>query len=90
MQLNERVAATLEIESGMNDPMAVYLTLTFIAMALALDGSGAEPLTAADVFLSLLRQMGWGCLLGLGSGWAMAELLKRLGRGEDGGGGIRA
>ncbi len=90
VQLNERVAATLEIESGMNDPMAVYLTLTFIAMALAMDGNGNELLTVSDVVLSLFRQLGWGGLLGLGSGWAMAELLKRLGRGEDGGCGIRA
>jgi cell volume regulation protein A len=86
VRLNERVAATLEIESGMNDPMAVYLTLTFIALAL----TGAQAWNAGDVLLSLLQQFGGGCFFGLVCGWAMAELLKRLGRGADGGGGIRA
>jgi cell volume regulation protein A len=90
VHLNERVAATLEIESGMNDPMAVYLTLTFIAIALAVAGGTAEAMSAGDVMLSLLQQFGWGTLLGLGCGWGLAELLKRLGRGADGGGGVRA
>lgn len=88
--LNERVAATLEIESGMNDPMAVYLTLTFIGIALALSSGDNNAVSAGDVLISLLQQFGWGALSGLGCGWALAELLKRLGRGSDGGGGIRA
>jgi cell volume regulation protein A len=88
--LNERVAATLEIESGMNDPMAVYLTLTFIGIALALSSGDNNAVSAGDVLISLLQQFGWGAVLGLGCGWALAELLKRLGRGSDGGGGIRA
>lgn len=91
VRLNERVAATLEIESGMNDPMAVYLTLALIGVVLAATtaGSGAG-LSALEVLRSLALQFGWGGALGLGAGFAMAELLKRLGRGEDGGGGIRA
>ncbi len=92
VKLNERVAATLEIESGMNDPMAVYLTLTFIGVALVAT-AGLKPaagLSATQVLLSLFQQFGWGAALGLGAGFGLAELLKRLGRGSDGGGGIRA
>ena len=33
--LNERVAATRAVESGVNDPVAVYLTLAFIALLAA-------------------------------------------------------
>lgn len=93
VRLNERVAATLEIESGMNDPMAVYLTLTLIGVALAATAGGAAGASELDmgtVLRSLLQQFGWGAALGMASGFGMAELLKRLGRGEDGGGGIRA
>lgn len=90
VQLNERVAATLEIESGINDPMAVYLTLTFIGIALAVGTGGAAAIGVGDVVWSLLQQFGWGTALGVASGWGLAELLKRMGRGADGGGGIRA
>ena len=88
--LNERVAATLEIESGINDPMAVYLTLTFIALASALavtsgagalspaapaEGWGAQLQTASLIFA---QQFGWGTLAGLVGGALMAALLKRV------------
>ena len=90
VRLNERVAATLEIESGMNDPMAVYLTLTCIGVALSVAAGGPSTVGPMEVLRSLLLQFGWGAALGLAAGFGMAELLKRLGRGEDGGGGIRA
>ncbi len=73
--LNERVAATLEIESGMNDPMAVYLTLAFIALL----ASGANADSAwSTMALSFVRQFGWGSLAGVIGGLAFALLLGRV------------
>jgi cell volume regulation protein A len=73
--LNERVAATLEIESGMNDPMAVYLTLAFIALL----APGAAPESAwATLALSFVQQFSWGTLGGVVSGFACALLLGRV------------
>ena len=85
--LNERVAATLEIESGVNDPMAVYLTLTFIALL----GGTAVVQTSGDsawltVVQSFVAQFGWGALIGIAAGFAMAALLKRVASRDTGGG----
>lgn len=87
VRLNERVSATLEIESGLNDPMAVYLTLLGIGLALGHVAWASAPL---DVFAGLLQQFGWGAALGLAAGFGLADLLLRVGRGVDQGGGIRA
>jgi cell volume regulation protein A len=88
VRLNERVAATLEIESGLNDPMAVFLTIAFITLALA-QVSG-EVVGAGDLFIAFVLQMGWGAALGLLSGWGLANLLRFLARWRDTGGGVRA
>ncbi|MCU0969685.1 MAG: potassium/proton antiporter [Rubrivivax sp.] len=80
--LNERVAATLEIESGVNDPMAVYLTLAFIAIVLAGDGGSM----AGTLVLGFVQQFGWGTLMGLAGGFALALLLPRVARRDAGGG----
>jgi cell volume regulation protein A len=92
VQLNERVVATLEIESGMNAPMAMFLTLNLIRIALtaAAAPAGSVDIDAAALLLAMVHQMGWGEVMGLGSGLGLAWLLMRLGRGPDGGGGIRA
>jgi cell volume regulation protein A len=71
VRLSERVAATLELESGLNDPMAVFLVLALIASI----QSHAGP---AELLWLLLRQFGFGAAIGLGAAWVVAWLLRRL------------
>lgn len=67
VKLNERVATTLEIESGMNDPMAVFLTLTLIGLVNA-DNSASNITWFGYIYeflKSLVLQFGWGVVLGI-------------------------
>ena len=71
IRLNQRISATLELESGLNDPMAVFLTLALIARIKSDAGW-------ADALLLLLRQVGFGAVIGLGGAWAVSWLLRKL------------
>ena len=71
--LNERVASTLEVESGLNDPMAIFITVLLIEVITTPGlGLGKESL------LALVQQFGVGALLGAGLGTMLAELLSRV------------
>ncbi|OYD25291.1 potassium/proton antiporter [Oceanimonas baumannii] len=72
MQLNQRVGASLEIESGTNDPMAIFLTLTLIAL---ITGEMSGP---GEALLFLLSQLGIGALAGLLGGQLLVQLIRRI------------
>ena len=88
VRLNERVASTLEIESGLNDPMAVFLTLALIGLVSAPTAPSAATLWSS--VLALLQPFGWGLLVGAGLGWALANGLRWLARVTRPAGGVRA
>ena len=71
VRLSERVSATLELESGLNDPMAVFLVLALIA-TLKTDAG------VADMLWLFARQAGFGAAIGLVGGWLVAWLLSKL------------
>lgn len=77
LRLNERVAATLEIESGANDPMAVFLTIALIELVM-------EPQRALSFGLlgDLLSQFGIGAATGVALGWLLGAVLRRVALGE--------
>lgn len=74
LDLNERTGATLEIESGSNDPMAVFLTITLVQI-LQLSSEGNQGWTIASEFV---RQMGLGLIIGFAGGYLLVFMLRRL------------
>lgn len=72
-RLNERVGSTLEIESGINDPMAIFLTITLIEVIRT-----GQSLFDPWILLFLVQQFGIGTLLGIGFGFILREMLRRI------------
>lgn len=73
LALPDRVTALLEVESGLNDPMSIFLTIFVIRLI-------TEPATASwqsGAWLFAQEMIGGGAL-GLGGGWLVAQGLRRL------------
>lgn len=70
--IKERLTATLEAESGSNDPMAVFLTVTLIEWIQHPEHD------LVSLALSFFLEMGLGLLLGLGFGWLAVKVINSM------------
>lgn len=72
LRLRSRVRATLEVESGTNDPFAVFLVLLLVEILLAGDSSWSH------IAVVLFRDTVFGCIIGVGGGRIITWVLNRL------------
>ena len=73
LHINERVGATLEIESGSNDPMAIFLTILLLEMI----EKNHTSLEWSSLLL-FIRQFGIGAIGGMAGGYVLTWLVRRL------------
>ena len=72
LRLRPRVRATLEVESGTNDPFAVFLSLLLVEMLLAGDQSWSH------VLITFARDTVLGCVIGYLGGRGITLVLNRV------------
>jgi potassium/hydrogen antiporter len=73
--IRDKVRSTLEVESGSNDPMAIFLTIMFVELIIAdapISGMTTEFLAGFGM------QMGLGLALGLAGGYLIVQLINRI------------
>ena len=73
VKLNDRVQATLELESGANDPLAILLVTGLIALNVDHEGQ-----TVLGFIGLLLQQLSFGLGMGLLFGYLLARLLPKI------------
>jgi len=73
LTLQRRVGATLEIESGINDPMAVFLCLLTVELLL-----GRQPGAPWSLVARFALQIGGGAVIGVAGGYVLLALVNRL------------
>jgi len=73
LELRARVAAILEVESGINDPISVLLALFLVDLLVA-----PAPLPASHIVALLVREIVGGAAFGVGGGYLLLALINRL------------
>jgi NhaP-type Na+/H+ and K+/H+ antiporter len=69
----KRLLAVLEVESGFNDPMSVFLTFLLLRL-IAMPGT----VSVTHSIVSFVEQMTGGALIGIVAGWGLSVALRRL------------
>lgn len=70
--IRERVRSTLEIESGSNDPMAIFLTMALLTLV------RVEFVDWGAFAMDFVQQFGLGIVLGVAGGFAIALVVNRV------------
>lgn len=78
VRVNERVGAMLEVESGSNDPMAIFLTVGIIEVL------RGEASLGFDLVLLFVQQMGIGAVVGVALGRLSVFAVNRVNLGAAG------
>ena len=73
LELRARVAAILEIESGINDPISVLLAVLLVNLLVA-----PAPLAVSHIVALLAREIVGGAAFGIGGGYLLLALVNRL------------
>ena len=74
--IREKVKSTLEVESGANDPMAIFLTLSFVTLLMQIQHG--ETATYTDVLPTFLLQLFVGLIGGIGLGVGMKKIVQNI------------
>jgi potassium/hydrogen antiporter len=77
LSLRDRVRSTLEIESGTNDPIAIFLTITLVDV-IALGADPDAEVLLFDLVIGFVEHMGLGAIAGVLGGMAIVRLVDKL------------
>ncbi|MDF1607931.1 potassium/proton antiporter [Hoeflea sp. YIM 152468] len=75
INIQDKVRSTLEVESGTNDPMAIFLTAALVGIIAS--GEGLES-AGPDLLILFVEQIGLGLVLGLGGGVLIVQIIRRV------------
>jgi cell volume regulation protein A len=75
INIRDQITSTLEVESGTNDPMAIFLTISLVELITS--GQGLAGFNGA-LLLSFVKEMGIGFVAGLAGGWLIAAAVSRF------------